>query len=47
MRRLATGRVGPDWDRDFGGMLDYARGKGWIDEDERSVLGHLEPADTA
>jgi hypothetical protein len=47
VQRLATGRVGPTWDQDFGAMLDYARGKGWVDEDERSVLGHLEPGTSA
>ena len=42
VKQAATGRVGPDWDQQFGGMLDYARGKGWIVEDEAAIVGHLE-----
>ena len=41
VRRAAVG-VGPDWDRDFGGMLDYARTKGWIDEGSGAIVAHLE-----
>lgn len=34
--------VGPSWDQDFGAMLDYARGKGWIDEGASAIVAHLE-----
>ena len=29
-------------DQDFGAMLDYARTKGWIDEDAGAIVAHLE-----
>lgn len=41
VRQQAVG-VGPDWEQDFDGMLDYARGQGWIDEDASSIVAHLE-----
>jgi hypothetical protein len=41
VRQAARG-VGPDWDQDFGGMLDYARTKGWIDEGSGAIVAHLE-----
>jgi hypothetical protein len=31
----------PEWHRQFRQMLEYARSKGWID-DEGSVRGHIE-----
>jgi hypothetical protein len=41
VRRHATG-TGPEWEQDFGGMLDYARTKGWIDESDSAIVAHLE-----
>lgn len=41
VRQQAVG-VGPQWEQDFAGMLDYARGKGWIDEGSSSIVAHLE-----
>ena len=41
IRQHATG-VGAQWEQDFGGMLDYARGQGWIDEGTSSIVAHLE-----
>lgn len=41
IRQHASG-VGAEWEQEFGGMLDYARGKGWIDEGTSSIVGHLE-----
>ena len=41
VRRAAVG-VGPNWDQDFGGMLDYARTKGWIDEGSGAIVAHIE-----
>ena len=43
VRRAAVG-VSPDWDNDFGVMLDYARTKGWIDEGTGAIVAHLERA---
>lgn len=42
VRRMAAGRVGPEWDRDFQAMLDYARTKGWIDETGAAIRAHIE-----
>ena len=41
VRRHATG-TGPEWEQDFGGMLDFARTKGWIDESDSAIVAHLE-----
>jgi hypothetical protein len=43
VRGAAVG-VGPDWDHDFGAMLDFARTKGWIDEGSGAIVAHLERA---
>ncbi|GMU80000.1 MAG: hypothetical protein AMXMBFR46_27880 [Acidimicrobiia bacterium] len=42
VRRLAAGRVGPDWDARFDGMLSYAAGKGWIDDTGNAIQAHIE-----
>ncbi len=42
VRRLAAGRVGPDWARDFDSMIAYAAGKGWLSEDGTRVRAHVE-----
>jgi hypothetical protein len=41
LRRLAAGRVEPDWDTKFDGMLGYAKRKGWLSDDGTSVQAHL------
>jgi hypothetical protein len=42
VRRLAAGRVGPDWESEFAGMLAYAARKGWLDESGTRVQAHVE-----
>jgi hypothetical protein len=42
LRRMAAGRVGPSWDDELAGMLDYARGKGWLDERAHAIRAHVE-----
>lgn len=42
VRAMATGRVSPDWDRDFEAMLTYARTKGWLDASGIRVRAHIE-----
>jgi hypothetical protein len=42
VRRMAVGRVGRDWARDFDGMLAYARGKGWLDDTDGTIAAHVE-----
>jgi hypothetical protein len=44
VRRMAEGRVGPGWDRDFTAMLDYAGTKGWIADEGRAIRAHVEEA---
>ena len=42
VRRMAAGRVGPEWDRELAVMVDYARSKGWVDETGNAIRAHLE-----
>jgi hypothetical protein len=42
VRRMAAGRTGPGWDVDFEAMLEYASGKGWIDETGATIRAHVE-----
>lgn len=42
IRKLAQGRVQPDWPQRFSDMLQYAERKGWLSEDGESVSGHCE-----
>jgi hypothetical protein len=42
VRRMASGRVGPEWDGDFASMLDYAATKGWLDEAGHAIKAHVE-----
>lgn len=43
VRQHASG-VGPQWEQDFDAMIDYARGQGWVDEADSSIVAHLERA---
>jgi hypothetical protein len=42
IRRMAGDRVGPGWEEDLAGMLDYAARKGWTSEDGTRVRAHIE-----
>ena len=42
LRRLAAAQADPDWDTDFAAMLDYARGKGWLDDTTHAIRAHIE-----
>src|SRR5579871_6537312 len=42
LRAQAAGRAGPDWERGFASMLDYAERKGWTDAARTSVQAHVE-----
>jgi hypothetical protein len=42
LRKLAQGRVQPDWPQRFSDMLQYAERNGWLSEDRESVRGHCE-----
>ncbi len=42
VRRLAAGRVGPEWDGELDTMLGDARSKGWLDEAGHAIRAHVE-----
>ena len=42
VRRLAAGRVGTSWERDFAAMVDFARDKGWLDASGTAIRAHVE-----
>ena len=42
VRRLAAGRVGASWERDFAAMLEFASGKGWLDPSATAIRAHVE-----
>lgn len=42
LRRLAQGRVAPDWPERFDEMQRYAEHKGWLDDDRATVSAHCE-----
>ncbi len=42
VRAMASGRVGDGWAADFAKMLDYARGKGWLDDAGDAIQAHVE-----
>jgi hypothetical protein len=42
VRRLASGHVGPGWEGEFQGMIEFARTRGWIDDDRREIQAHVE-----
>ncbi len=41
VRILAGDDRGAAWDEQFDGMVDYARSKGWWNEEHRGVAGHV------
>ena len=42
VRRLASGQVGPSWEHDFVAMIDFARTRGWIDDERCEIQAHVE-----
>ena len=42
LRRLAGAIATPEWEERFAAMLDYARTRGWVDDDQGAVRGHVE-----
>jgi hypothetical protein len=42
LRRLAGAVATPEWEERFAAMLDYARTRGWVDDDQGAVRGHVE-----
>jgi hypothetical protein len=42
LRRLAGPAATPEWEQAFAGMLDHARTRGWVDDAQGAVRGHVE-----
>jgi hypothetical protein len=42
LRRLAGPAATAEWERSFVAMLDYARTRGWVDDELGAVCGHVE-----
>lgn len=41
--RAAAQAGAPDWESRWAAMLEYARGRGWVSADGRTVRAHVEP----
>ena len=44
LRRLAGDEATPEWEESLGKMVDYARSKGWVDDERGTVRAHVERA---
>jgi hypothetical protein len=42
LRRLAGAVATAEWEERFAAMLDYARVRGWVDDEQGAVRGHVE-----
>jgi hypothetical protein len=42
LRRLAGPAATPQWEERFATMLEYARTRGWVDDELGAVRGHVE-----
>lgn len=42
LRRLAGPVATPEWEQAFAAMLDDARMRGWVDDEQGAVRGHVE-----
>jgi hypothetical protein len=42
LRELAAPVVGPEWEAGFASMIEFARVRGWVDEELEAVRGHVE-----
>jgi hypothetical protein len=42
LRRLAGPIATPEWEDAFATMLEYARSRGWVDDEHGAVRGHVE-----
>ena len=45
VRRLADGRVPDGWNDDVDTMIEYARSKGWFDDETHAIRAHVEWAE--
>lgn len=44
VRRLARDAATPEWEDSFAKMLDFARTKGWVDDERGAIRAHVERA---
>lgn len=44
LRRLAGDAATPAWEESLASMLEFARSRGWVDDDLKSVRAHVERA---
>jgi hypothetical protein len=42
LRRLAGPVATPEWEEGFAAMLDHARTRGWVDDEQGAVRGHVQ-----
>jgi hypothetical protein len=42
LRRLAGPAATPEWEHGLAAMFDYARTRGWVDDEQGAVRGHVE-----
>jgi hypothetical protein len=42
IRKLASGSLSDKWESDFLAMLDYARDRGWLTDDDLDIRAHVE-----
>ena len=42
VRRMANGRVEPEWDGELTKMIEFARSKGWFDDAGHAIRAHVE-----
>jgi hypothetical protein len=44
LRELAGPAATPEWEASLAGMVEFARSKGWVDEETGAVRAHVERA---
>jgi hypothetical protein len=42
LRQLAGAAATPEWEASLQGMLEYARSKGWVDDELDAIRAHVE-----
>ena len=42
LRGLAGAAATPEWEESLGGMLEFARSRGWVDDEVGAIRAHVE-----
>ena len=42
IRRMAAGRVSKGWDKELDDMIQFAKSKGWYDDNSHTIRAHVE-----